>query len=389
VAAEPTPATTVAAVVASQASSDAGETPERTAPLAVTAAADEPGRGFDARRLSIFLAVALLLAGGIAVGIILWARERGLGFDTTVQAIGWQALLGALALHLGAHLAWAGRLWMVSHGTGRGISYGFAFRLVTAGVFGAAVTPGRAGGEGIRYLLLRRHHPEPDHAMRFLVADRTLDLGFFILAGIPAAIVLPVLLGSEFAYRAVALVGVAVLAVLLGVLILLVTDPGGLRRVGLPLARRLRRRFPRVGPRIVRAIDHGLDHTRDGLRLLLRERKLYLAGAGILTLLYWGLEFLVLWVLIDAFVAEPPALMTVLLGAVVLNLITAAAITPGASGIAELAALAIYQGMAPGLSPLFVVLWRIVTYGYDLAVGGAVAFREGMLTLGRRPSGPA
>jgi uncharacterized protein (TIRG00374 family) len=380
----------VAAEPVAVAAADATDVPERTAPFAVVAEAETPpGRGFDVRRLSIFLAVALLLAGGITLGIVLWAREAGLGLDTTLQAVGWQTLALAVACHLGAHMAWAGRLWMVSHGTGRGISYSFSFRLVTAGVFGAAVTPGRAGGEGIRYLLLRRHHPEPDHAMRFLVADRTLDLCFFILAGIPASIVLPVLLGSEFAYRAVALVGVAVLAVLLGILVLLVTDPGGLRRSGLPLARLLRRRWPKVGPRIVRAIDHGLDHTRDGLRLLLRERKLYLAGSAGLTLLYWGLEFLVLWVLIDAFVADPPALLTVLLGAVVLNLVTAAAITPGASGIAELAALAIYQGMAPGLSPLFVVLWRMVTYGYDLAVGGAVAFREGMLTLGRRRSDPA
>jgi glycosyltransferase 2 family protein len=348
------------------------------------AIAGSPPGTLDGRRLAILLAVSLLLAGGIALAIVLWARESGLEFGPTLRSVGWPALASALALHVGAHMAWAGRLWVVSHGTGRGLTYAFSFRLVTAGVFGAAITPGRAGGEGLRYLLLRRHHPEPDHAMRFLVADRTLDLTFFVLAGIPAAIMLPLLLGSDVAYRAAALVGVAILAALLGVLVLLVADPGGLRRVGAPLGALLRRRMPRLGPRIARAVDRGLDHTRDGLRLLLRERKLYLAGAAVLTLLYWGLEFLVLWVLLGAFGFEP-GLVAVLLGAVVLNLVTAAAATPGASGIAELAALAIYQGMAPGLSPLFVVVWRIVTYGYDLAVGGAVAFREGALTLGRRP----
>ncbi|MHB1262574.1 MAG: flippase-like domain-containing protein [Thermoplasmatota archaeon] len=350
-------------------------------------AAPETG-GFGARRLVIFLAISLLLAVGIAIGIILWARESGFGFDTMLGAVGWKVLATAVALHLGAHMAWAARLWTVSHGTGRGITYTFAFRLVTAGVFGAAVTPGRAGGEGLRYMLLRRHHPEPDHAMRFLVADRTLDFCFFILAGIPAAIALPILLGGDVAYRAAAVVGVIVLTALFAVLVLLITDPGGLRRIGAPLARWLRRRMPKAGERVVHAIDRGLDHTRDGLRLLLTERKLYLAGAAILTVTYWTLEFLVLWVLLGAF-GFHPGVLAVLLGAVVLNLVTAAAATPGASGIAELAALAIYQGMAPGLSPLFVVLWRMVTYGYDLAVGGAVAFREGMLTLGRRPSDPA
>lgn len=345
-------------------------------------------KGYGARRLVIFLAISIALAGGIMVGIVLWARESGLGLDTTIGAVGWKAITAAVALHLGAHMAWAARLWTVSHGTGRGITYAFAFRLVTAGVFGAAITPGRAGGEGLRYILLRRHHPEPDHAMRFLVADRTLDFCFFILAGIPAAIALPVLLGGDVAYRAAAVVGVVVLSALFAVLVLLITDPGGLRRFGAPLARWLRRRMPKAGERVVHAIDRGLDHTRDGLRLLLTERKLYLAGAALLTVTYWTLEFLVLWVLLGAF-GFHPGVLAVLLGAVVLNLVTAAAATPGASGIAELAALAIYQGMAPGLSPLFVVLWRMVTYGYDLAVGGAVAFREGMLTLGRRPSDPA
>ncbi|HJQ93610.1 MAG TPA: flippase-like domain-containing protein [Candidatus Thermoplasmatota archaeon] len=353
---------------------------------AVRPAAPDAG-GFSARRLAFFLAASLLLAGGITVAIILWARESGFGFDTAIGAVGWRVLATAVLLHVGAHMAWAARLWLVGHGTGDGITYAFAFRLVTAGVFGAAITPGRAGGEGLRYILLRRHHPEPDHAMRFLVADRTLDFCFFILAGIPAAIALPVLLGGDVAYRAAAVVGVVVLSILFGVLALLVTDPGGLRRLGAPLAHWLERRMPKSGRRLVDAVDRGLDHTRDGLRLLLTERKLYLAGAAALTLCYWTLEFLVLWVLLGAF-GFHPGVVAVLLGAVVLNLVTAAAATPGASGIAELAALAIYQGMAPGLSPLFVVLWRMVTYGYDLAVGGAVAFREGMLTLGRR-SGPA
>ncbi|MFA5943460.1 MAG: flippase-like domain-containing protein [Candidatus Thermoplasmatota archaeon] len=361
---------------------------EVAAPTVGETTNDDAGQRFGARRLVFFLGLSLLLASGITVAIVLWARESGLGLDTAIGAVGWKVLAAAVALHLGAHMAWAARLWTVSHGTGRGITYSFAFRLVTAGVFGAAITPGRAGGEGLRYLMLRRHHPEPDHAMRFLVADRTLDLCFFILAGIPAAIALPILLGGDVAYRAAAIVGVVVLTVLFGILILLISDPGGLRRLGAPLARWLCRRMPKAGPRIVLAIDRGLDHTRDGLRLLLRERKLYLAGSAVLTVTYWTLEFLVLWVLLGAF-GFHPGVLAVLLGAVVLNLVTAAAATPGASGIAELAALAIYQGMAPGLSPLFVVLWRLVTYGYDLAVGGAVAFREGLLTFGRRPSGPA
>ncbi|MEA3166492.1 MAG: glycosyltransferase 2 family protein [Thermoplasmata archaeon] len=363
-------------------------TPNEAATGVDAVATDATDRRFGARRLAYFLGGSLLLGGGIMVGIVLWARESGLGLDTTIGAVGWQVLAVAVALHLGAHMAWAARLWTVSHGTGRGISYPFAFRLVTAGVFGAAITPGRAGGEGLRYILLRRHHPEPDHALRFLLADRALDFCFFILAGIPAAIALPILLGGDVAFRAAAVVGVVVLAVLFGVLVLLIADPGGLRRLGAPFAGWLRRRMPKAGPRVVRAIDRGLDHTRDGLRLLLTERKLYLAGAAVLTVCYWTLEFLVLWVLLGAF-GFHPGVVAVLLGAVVLNLVTAAAATPGASGIAELAALAIYQGMAPGLSPLFVVLWRLVTYGYDLAIGGAVAFREGMLTLGRRPSGPA
>jgi uncharacterized protein (TIRG00374 family) len=146
--------------------------------------------------------------------------------------------------------------------------------------------------------------------------------------------------------------------------------------------------MPHRGPRLVAAVERGLLHTREGLRLLLTERRLHLAAAVALTLATWVLEFLVLWVLLRAFDFHV-GVMAVLLAAVVLNLVTAAAATPGSSGVAELAALAIYQGMAPGLSPLFVVLWRLVTYGYDLAIGGLVAVREGMLTLGPRRPAPS
>jgi uncharacterized protein (TIRG00374 family) len=348
----------------------------------------EPARGLTGRRLAIFLAGSLLLAIAIAGGMLWWAHSRHLELLPTLRAVGWQAIAIALLLHLGAHLAWAARLWVVGRGTGSGVSFPFAFRLITAGVFGAAVTPGRAGGEGLRYLMLRRHHPQPDHAIRFLVADRTLDLCFFVAAGIPAAIALPVLVGGGEAYRAVALVGVAVLAVLLGILILLVADPAALRRYGSPFAGPVRRWMPVRGPRLVGAVERGLAHTRDGLRLLLTERRLHLAAAVLLTFATWILEFLVLWVLLRAFGFDV-SVVAVLLAAVVLNLVTAAAVTPGSAGVAELAALAIYQGMAPGLSPIFVVLWRLVTYGYDLGVGGAVAFGEGMLTWGRRRPAPA
>jgi uncharacterized protein (TIRG00374 family) len=356
-------------------------------PAADASAATKAESRLGGRRLAVFLGLSLLLAVGISVGLVWWAHSQHFEFVPMLEQVGWQAIAWALLLHLGAHLAWAARLSAVGHGTGKGIRFGFAFRLVTAGVFGAAVTPGRAGGEGLRYLLLRRHHPEPDHAMRFLVADRTLDLCFFVVAGIPAAIALPLLLGGDPAYRAFALVGVAVLAALLAVLVLLVVNPGAVRRLGAPLARPVRRWMPHRGPRLVAAAERGLLHTREGLRLLLTERRLYLAAAVVLTFATWILEFLVLWVLLRAF-GFPVGVVAVLLAAVVLNLVTAAAATPGSSGVAELAAFAIYQGMAPGLSPLFVVLWRLVTYGYDLAIGGLVAMREGMLTFGprRRPA---
>jgi uncharacterized protein (TIRG00374 family) len=335
------------------------------------------------RKLALFLLGSVLLAAGIAIAMLWWAHVRHLELVPTLRAVGWAAIAAALGLHLASQLVWALRLWVVGRGTGSGISFGFAFRLVTAGVFGAAVTPGRAGGEGLRYYLLRRRHPDPDHAMRFLVADRTLDLAFFLLAGIPAAIVLPTLLGGDFVYRAFALAGVGLVAVALVLLLLLVADVAWVRAALRPLAGLAARLMPSLGPRLLVSLDLGLRHTREGLALLLRERRLHLAVAALLTLGTWVLEFMVLWVLLRAF-GFPVGLLAVLLGAVVLNLVTAAAATPGSAGVAELAALAIYQGMAPGLSPIFVVLWRLVTYGYDLGVGGLVAVGEGVLTLGRR-----
>jgi len=81
----------------------------------------------------------------------------------------------------------------------------------------------------------------------------------------------------------------------------------------------------------------------------------------------------------------------VALGAVIVVLLTTLPLLPGGSGLAELGALGIFSPVAPGLTPAFVLVWRVTTYYVDTIVGGLFAVRfagaetRRVLTRKRRP----
>jgi uncharacterized membrane protein YbhN (UPF0104 family) len=50
-------------------------------------------------------------------------------------------------------------------------------------------------------------------------------------------------------------------------------------------------------------------------------------------------------------------------------------LVPGGSGVAELGAAALFGALAPGVSLLFVAVWRGCTFYMNLAVGGLAAAR--------------
>ena len=289
-----------------------------------------------------------------------------------VARLDWRVLPAALTLHVAAHLFWSARYALVARGLGTPMAGPGAWAIVTAGVFGGAVTPGRIGGEGLKMALLMRRGTSAAQAGRILLTDRSMDLVFFMALGLSAAALLPPLFGADgAAARGFALLGSGFLALFLVLLVLLLTRPaptGRLvqRTVG-GLARLVRRGTPDLAGRTQRF----LDQVREGI-LGIGRRPGIVGAALALTALNWLAEYGTLWALLRGFGHAVPFWAVFFVG-IVLTLVVNIPLTPGGSGVAEVAALALLTPLAPGLSPLFVVAWRSTTYYYDLAVGGTVA----------------
>jgi len=324
--------------------------------------------GFSLLVLVVFVVVARIRGGAAA-----WDDLRRLDL---------RLLAGALAFHVAAHVLWGARLSLIAGGLGVPLQGRTGWRFVTAGVFGGAVTPGRVGGEAIKLGLLMRRGAPATQASRVLVADRSLDLSFFLVVGIVAAAVLPTLFGAAGgeATRYVVL-GSAILAAFLLLLGLMLASPRMLGRALHRFGRPLHRRWPDRGKRIERFARE----VRGGLATVYRRPGLLVAAIA-LTLLNWLAEYVVLWTLLRGFGHPLPYPEVFLIGAV-LTIVSNIPVTPGGSGLAETAAAALLLPLAPGLTLLFPVVWRIVTYWYDLVVGGVVALASAALKPPRGEGG--
>ena len=336
----------------------------------------------DVRRYRRLVPTAVAFSVLTLVALLAWSASRDGDLKAALDRLDWRFLPLALSLHVAAHLFWAARYASIAQAAGIPLGAPQAWRIVTAGVFGGAVTPGKIGGEGLKLALLLRRGVPTARAGRILLVDRAADLVFFLLMGLVAAALLPPLFGADAtAARAFALVGTAFLGLFLLVLIAVFAWPAPTARVLGTLARPVLRRLRR--PDAEGRIQEVVADVRDGVVDLAGRRPGLMIGAALLTAANWIVEYGVLWTLLLAFGHDVPYWMVFFVG-IVLTLVSNIPITPGGSGVAELAALALLTPLAPGLTPLFVVAWRGATYFYDLIAGGVMA---ALMLPGRTLSG--
>ncbi|MGB1586551.1 MAG: flippase-like domain-containing protein [Thermoplasmatota archaeon] len=298
------------------------------------------------------------------------AREDNL--RDAVRQIDWRIIPLALSLHVAAHLFWAARFTIIAQAAKVPMGPMQSWAIITAGVFGGAVTPGRIGGEGLKLaLLLKRVRAGP--AGRLLVADRAADLVFFMLLGLVAVVLLPPLFGAEAAAaRGFALAGSIMLGLFLVLLATFLWAPQRTSRFVERIVARACHLVRRDAPAIQEHVHRFLEQARAGMVDVLGRRPALAVMALALTLLNWVVEYGAIWVLLRAFGHDVPYWSVFFVG-IVLTMVANIPLTPGGTGVAEVAALALLTPLAPNLSPLFVVLWRGLTYNYDLAVGGVTA----------------
>lgn len=334
------------------------------------AAADAEALGRYRRLTPLAVGFSVLALAGI-IAYTTMVRDDDL--RAAFRAFDWRFIPLALGLHIGAHLFWAARYSVLARCFGAPVTVGQAWRIVTAGVFGGAVTPGRLGGEGIKAATMMRGGLSGTQTSRILLADRFTDLVFFLMMGIIALILLPSVFGSAAAsVQWFAYLGVAALAVAVTLLVVVLQKPAALSNVihgaATLWARLMRRRLPKWKEEFEQLVRD----VRGGVWALHRESPLRVITAYVLTLANWLAEFAVLWTVLWAFGFAVPFWKVVMVG-VILVIVMNIPITPGGSGVAEIVALALLIPLAPGLTAAFVIVWRGLTYYYDIVGGGIMA----------------
>lgn len=350
------------------------------APEPTPTPSDATADAFRRYRRLVPWAVGLSLATLVLLSVWFQARSGG---DVVAELAGVRpsALAAALGLHVLMQIAWAARIFVLGRSLGAPVRLPRALALVTSGLFAAAVTPGRVGGEPWRIAMLVRGGASGASASRTIVADRAVDMLFFLALGAAALALLPTFFGKEVGdvrvLGLVALLGLLALATTIGFILARPARMAALLGGAAGLGDRLlcRPRKPRAP-----AIAAFFHQVTDGLADLLRRRPRTLLAGAVLSFILWTCELSILWVVLQGFGYTPPYGAAYLAGVLIVMVASVPAL-PGGTGVAELAALALLTPLAPGLTPAFLIAWRGMTYYMDLLAGGLVAG-----WVGRRPT---
>jgi glycosyltransferase 2 family protein len=290
---------------------------------------------------------------------------------TYIQKINPVFLLLAFLTHLLTMCFWAMRVKKMSLSLGYKIPFLYSLNLVFANLLASAITPAQAGGEPVRVHELYRANVPIGDATAVVIMERVLD--GIALAGL-AAFAMLVLTDQWKMLGTVSEIMVFITWIFIAGCLLLfyfaVRRPDVIKRVVNRLCRIALKKWDleRVEKFMVRA-DKEIDNFHDATGRFIRTGKTGLLWGFLFTLLYWVSE-IVTASLILVGLGQPPLILESFVIQLILAILMMLPLTPGSSGIAEVGATSMYALFIPAsIVGIFVVIWRIVLYYFNIALG--------------------
>ncbi len=319
-------------------------------------------------RLNKFLIISVAISIGVILAI--------LALTTDVDSMKYIShaspffVLLAFAAHFLSILTISLKLKLLARSIGYRITVKKAIEITLASGFLAAITPSQMGGEPLRIKMLA-DDVGGGNATALVFAERIMDVIFFVTAA-PAIFILfggMIMIGNPYLYIA----GGALFVFLIWLVIWVgVIRPQILKRLARWLLMRLSSKERAKIERVLRKIEREIDNFSSGFKTLVKKRAYFTAGI-LLTALLWMFDFAVPCLLMMAFGIQP-AWMYAIFAQILITLIALIPLTPGASGVYELSALAFFTRLVPlSIIGIFIFLWRLSTYYFNLVVGGMVS----------------
>jgi len=267
---------------------------------------------------------------------------------------------------------WAYRIQKMADYLGYTVTFRHCYNLVLANLFVGAITPAQAGGEPIRIHQLYRAGVPVGDSTALVILERIFDA---VILGVMGAVVIVLLgnsLGSPTSPSMIALY-ISWILLIIFVLIFLhaIRSPASLKKLVTRLFGWLYRK--KEGKRLealLGRIDREVDNFHGSLCHFVKHGKRGHLGIPILmTILFWSAEFFTASLILMG-LGEAPYVVQSFVAQIVLAIIMMIPLTPGGSGVAEVGATSLYGlFVPPSIVGIFVVLWRVFFYYFNLIVG--------------------
>ena len=280
-------------------------------------------------------------------------------------------LVLAFLTHILTMCFWAMRVKKMSGSLGYPIKFFYSLNLVFANLLAAAVTPAQAGGEPVRVHELYKANVPLGDATAVVIMERVLD---GIALACLAAFAMFALSEQWHSLGAISDVMVYItwifVAGCLFLFYLAIRRPDVMKRVADRAARFFTRKWePARVTVVLERIDTEIANFHAAVLRFVRTAKSGLAWGMLFTLLYWVSEIVTASLILMG-LGQPPLFFESFVIQLILAILMMLPLTPGSSGIAEAGATTMYALFIPfEIVGVFVVIWRIVLYYFNIALG--------------------
>lgn len=280
-------------------------------------------------------------------------------------------LLLAFLTHILTMCFWAMRVKKMSGSLGYPIKFFYSLNLVFANLLAAAVTPAQAGGEPVRVHELYRAKVPLGDATAIVIMERVLD---GIALAILAAFAMLVLTEEWKSLGAISDIMVYITWIFVaGCLILFYLSmrrPDVMKRVATKIAGFFTKKWEQSRVDELKArIETEIVNFHGAVIRFVRSAKGGLLWGMVFTLLYWVSEIVTASLILMG-LGQPPLFFESFVIQLILAILMMLPLTPGSSGIAEVGATSMYALFIPAaIVGIFVVIWRIVLYYFNIALG--------------------
>jgi uncharacterized protein (TIRG00374 family) len=315
----------------------------------------------------LFISVGFSLLVLIII-LFLTINEKTL---TYIKEINPLFLLLAFLTHILTMCFWAWRVQKMTLSLGYRIGFFYSLNLVFANLLAAAITPAQAGGEPVRIHELYKAKVPLGDATAIVIMERVLD---GIALAVLAAFSMIFLTSQWKSLSMISEVMVYITGIFVGgclfLFYLAVRRPDMVKRVVGWCTQFFTKTWEmrRVEALLARA-DREIDNFQRATIRFVHTAKGGLIWGFLFTLLYWVSE-IVTASLILVGLGQPPLLLESFVIQLILAILMMMPLTPGSSGIAEVGATSMYALFIPAsIVGVFVVLWRVVLYYFNIALG--------------------